>query len=1677
MNHSYSNQNELRQALLELHYDLLDEDEARTLRTAIESDAEVASEWATTLQLASKMASAAKLPESTALDKHSAATTRVSSQLSSSRQRVWAGPTIVAAIAASLGFLLIGWRGVQRIPSAPRPAVRIEANLVSTNSPDHSNEFRVVTSRVDGTSIQTGRFPLTPAIISFSVLAKSEVLLRGTMQTNSDGAGKIAIPPELVIPKDAKLEVTASSASGDLETTSVTVPLEPTRCLTYVTVDRPVYRPGENVYFRSLTLERSSLRPLVEVPIRYEIVDPSGAVVPGLFIEGVSTRGVGNGMFMIPSAAPGGTYTLVAKSLDGFFPDERREFEVRVYRVPRFKTSLEFDKRSYGPGDTVHANFSAERAEGGFLANTSLRIVANLDDAIVHEQTTTTSALGTCSIAFHLPTHITKGVGHLSVIIDDGATQETQTKTIPIQLGRVAVEFFPEGGYLVGGLINRVYFTARDTLEKPIRIAGEIQSRAGERVASLETTRDGLGRFEFVPKQGERYSLKITSPADVTELPSLPSVVKDLPVMDTGVGVLEADQPLAMMIRSVAKKAVKVQAVCRGKLVASQDIMLRPGENAVSLPLAEVGGVIRVTVLDAETSPAQPLVERLVYRRQNKRLSVEIVGETGGEDQEFERSPGEPIRFTLQVRDESGEPTPAVLGIAVVDEASLSLDRIERPTLPTHFLLTSEVKTPEDLEHANFYLSDEPEAAESLDLLLGTQGWRRFMSGSSEQPNVDFREQLVRLLRLDGNTNINHEATFQSGVTHAQRWTQYRETVGSIWRIVVLQTRVFLASILILWAISVAIRLRRLHQVRYVAGLMIFACTLVFYGCGSSSSTMEVSSAQIEKSAIANKSAEDSSRGAPGPIREGSSPQAQAVSQGIDLLLRGLSPNSETLAELQKTRRARSQAIETLAGQTLSPEQLEQLLASRGLDAESIADQLLDDLRFPIRQYAHVHSATKTELREDFAETLYWQPLLITDSNGRVSIRFDLSDSVTTFRVGVDAHSESGRIGSFGGKITSRLPFQLEPKLPLEVTAGDRIDLPIGMMNSATEPIGIELAVSADSALVIAGEANRSVTLPAGQRTRALVAMNVLAGTAEQDASITVRGVGQNVVDAVRRTLHISPSGYPASQSISGRVTERKTVQLSLPQDIVDGSLAVTVRAYPSPLADVMSGIESILREPHGCFEQTSATNYPNAMALLYMQESQTQNPDATQRAMGMLDRGYAKLTSFECQQRGYEWFGSDPGHEALSAFGLMQFSDMAKVMAVDAEMMSRTRVWLMGRRNGNGGFQRNPRHLHVWSVQQEIVNAYVLWAITEADVASGQSHRATRELASELDRLASVAESSNDPYLIALSAATLLNVGRSDVGEQLLSQLSQHQLQDGSLRGETTVVSSGGLSLQMETTALAILAWVKSPRHSPQAQAAAKWITANRVGSGGFGSTQATVLALKALVAMASTSSTETAGGTLQVKLAGDIIGEAKLPSDARSGSTVEITGLGRKIAAARFERELESGREPATLELELVALQTNDLAFGIDVAYHALTPLSDENCPVKLSTRFRSKRDELKPTTEGETLQVEIQLENITPQGHGMTVAMIGLPGGVEPRIARLEELETAGSFDYYELRGREVILYWRTIEPNATKTIEFDVSATVPGKYTGPASRAYLYYTAEQKHWTEPLEIEIQ
>src|SRR5262249_19650379 len=159
--------------------------------------------------------------------------------------------------------------------------------------------------------------------------------------------------------------VTADAPGGEQARVSEQLPLVAPTYLTQLTTDRPMYRPGEVVRFRSLTLERFSLKPAQEdLDLRYAITSPLGGVIfkwegpprlerDGAVVtgpDGKPLRGVGAGEFPIPVDAPGGEYTLTLSEGQQRFSAEQRKFLVLRYQAPRLNKELEFSRKSYGPG-------------------------------------------------------------------------------------------------------------------------------------------------------------------------------------------------------------------------------------------------------------------------------------------------------------------------------------------------------------------------------------------------------------------------------------------------------------------------------------------------------------------------------------------------------------------------------------------------------------------------------------------------------------------------------------------------------------------------------------------------------------------------------------------------------------------------------------------------------------------------------------------------------------------------------------------------------------------------------------------------------------------------------------------------------------------------------------------------------------------------------------------------------------------------------------------------------------------------------------------------------------------------------------------------------------------------------------------------------------------------------
>lgn len=365
---------------------------------------------------------------------------------------------------------------------------------------------------------------------------------------------------------------------------------------------------------------------------------------------------------------------------------------------------------------------------------------------------------GSFTFDFTLPVNLRQGVGSVTLQLIDGSNVETLVRPIPIVLRDVAVDFYPEGGDLVLGVANRVYFQAYTGTNRPVDIQGRLlervitrdqldrevlakQTREITRVHTLTDAEEpginqGLGAFTFVPEANRRYKVKLDAPVGTTRTYTLPTAKKDGVVLHLPQGVVTQDIPVTVYSTGGTRELL-IGAYCRGKLLDHTPVLARDGEktDVVLHPAVNVGGVHRVTVFEKQSRDGEAywkaVAERLLFRKPAAQLHVAV------RPDRYDYAPGDSVYLDLEARNEKKQVVPAVTMVAVTDASvqKLANEKSAR-SMPTHFLLATEIRQPEDLENADALLGDHPRAAQALDLLLGAQGWRRF---AEQDPQKKFK--------------------------------------------------------------------------------------------------------------------------------------------------------------------------------------------------------------------------------------------------------------------------------------------------------------------------------------------------------------------------------------------------------------------------------------------------------------------------------------------------------------------------------------------------------------------------------------------------------------------------------------------------------------------------------------------------------------------------------------------------------------------------------------------------------------------------------------------------------------------------------------------------------------------------------------------------------------------------
>ena len=624
--------------------------------------------------------------------------------------------------------------------------------------------------------------------------------------------------------------------------------------------------------------------------------------------------------------------------------------------------------------------------------------------------------------------------------------------------------------------------------------------------------------------------------------------------------------------------------------------------------------------------------------------------------------------------------------------------------------------------------------------------------------------------------------------------------------------------------------------------------------------------------------------------------------------------------------------------------------------------------------------------------------------------------------------------------------------------------MPVVVYNYLDEPQTVELTLADQPALTLLGEATQKIEL-ALREVRA--AHFRLRAAQVGRPTLEVRATAGTMADAVRRTIEIAADGQRVERVVAGNLEQEATIDVTVPESAVPGSARTLVKIYPSSFSQLVEGLDGIFQRPYGCFEQTSSTTYPNVLALDYLRRTKQNVPAVEAKARQYIHLGCQRLLSFEVAGGGFDWFGHPPANRTLTAYGLLEFADMAKVHPFDPAVIQRTRQWLLAQQRADGSWDAESHALHDDPTRRGdsdrlSTTAYVAWAVFAGDPAGLPSRRTLDYLRSHRP------ESITSPYVLALvaQAITVLNHSPAAAAEYLdrLDSLKRTS-GDGKLAwwemdpGDQTQFYAGGNSGNIETTALASLALIESGRHPDTVRGALGWLIEQKGAQGLWPSTQSTVLALKALCAGTGKSLGEHQARQIEIAVDGQRVEEATIAAD--EFDVVRQIDVSSRMGVGAHRLSISNRGAPAAYQV---------------LAWHYLPEPAAAATDQPLAITLAYDRTTL---AVGDSVAVSAKIVNQMQVPAPMVLVDLPIPPGFAPDLDSFDALAAAGSIAKYQLTPRSVIVYLRSLPAGGTLSLAYRLRSTMPVKVTAAAAIAYEYYNPDRRAagGAAQLTVEVQ
>lgn len=289
-------------------------------------------------------------------------------------------------------------------------------------------------------------------------------------------------------------------------------------------------------------------------------------------------------------------------------------------------------------------------------------------------------------------------------------------------------------------------------------------------------------------------------------------------------------------------------------------------------------------------------------------------------------------------------------------------------------------------------------------------------------------------------------------------------------------------------------------------------------------------------------------------------------------------------------------------------------------------------------------------VREEFPDTAYWNPSLITNSEGHGQVTLTLPDSLTTWQVDVRGLTMDTKVGQAETQIVATKPLLVRPVTPRFLVSGDHVLMAAVVNNNTSEQLSVNVSLQSEGfALDEPEQATQQVDVPANGRAR--VEWWGTAGSAESADLVfsattmeapSLEDSARSVWDPLPILQYTSPQAFVTGGVLRVEASQQEVI--SLPRTFAPESGGLDVELSPSLAGSLLSALD-VMEVPDYAMSAEAAISYllPNLELYRALTNAGLSDPELTGRVTENMAASVSRLLSLQNSNGGWSWWGRSP--------------------------------------------------------------------------------------------------------------------------------------------------------------------------------------------------------------------------------------------------------------------------------------------------------------------------------------------------------------------------------------------------------------------------------------------------